>query len=134
MILDFRFFVYKNTKRIRRERVEMKKIVKITSTMMVAFVLFFGVISNSNIVQAQAASYGSEQIPGGYIYGPFYQTIKGSDLGGLSDLNRLAKKAVLNKYGKIDKKKSYRISYRNKVMTAHLYSQKGTIVDVKCLN
>lgn len=112
----------------------MKKIIKITSTLMVAFTLFFGFITNTNSVQAQAASYGSEKIPGGYIYGPFYQNIKGSELGGLSDLNRQAKKAVLDKYGKIDKKKSYRISYRNKVMTSHVYSQKGYIVDVKCLN
>ena len=112
----------------------MKSLSKILGASMLAFALIFSVSVSTKGGLTPTYAYGVEEIPGGYIYGPFYTEMKGSELGGFVTLNRMAKRAVLDKYGEIDEDKVYEISYRNKVMMAHVFSQKGYIVDVECVN
>lgn len=74
-------------------------------------------------------------------FGPYYYTAKGSELtSGIAtwappsmNLEAAARQAVLNKYGKIDKSKTYKIKWYNRV-EVRVSSVNGKIVNYTCVN
>ncbi|MBP1155710.1 MULTISPECIES: hypothetical protein [unclassified Paenibacillus] len=77
----------------------------------------------------------TEVIPGGAIYGPFYTKVTKSELNSWKcSWNTICKKTkplVIKRYGSVNKKSSYTVSYRNKVIQRHVYSHTGSVVNLK---
>lgn len=79
----------------------------------------------------------TQVIPGGAIYGPFYTTVTKSELNSWkcrwNTICKRTKPLVIKRYGSVNKKKSYKVSYRNKVVQRHVFSYSGSIVDLKLI-
>lgn len=114
----------------------MKKIIKIALALILAGTLF------GNIGYTSVEAYGPTVPPTtttpGKMYGPYYTWVSGADMTHpvyqYQTLVSAAKKAVIKKYGSVNKNKSYYVSYYNEVVPAGWgYSQKGYIRNVKII-